>query len=527
MNSGDIPGTYPHPRPVAHSSPLIVVSNRGPFEHHRDESGALVRRPTGGGVAIALSSMMSRHDLTWIVGAMSEADRDLVSLGIRDFSLDNGHRLRFVSAAPPSFDLFYRVFCNPVLWFLQHSLWNLLGDRSDLQEGIVHAWENGYLPINRAFANAVIDEVDSTKGIARVMLHDYHLYVAPLFIRERRPNVLLQHFTHIPWPGPEAWSELPQPIVESICEGMLANDSVSFQTEQSKRDFLLTCLAYLRGVTVDLAETAIRYRGRSASVFVNPVSVDVFDLRWQLTSPGVGLYRAALADGRGLATIVRVDRLDPAKNILGGFEAFRLLLERRPEWRGRVRFLAFLVPSREAIPEYQRYKEKVFALIDEINRSYGTDRWRPVAVFHEENRPQALAGLSLYDVLLTNSLADGMNLVAKEGPVLNQRDGVVVLSTGVGAYQELGQAALGVEAEDIDGTAEALHRALLMSPEERRERAQAMRRIIARQDINRWAEVQMAAFREREAELRGWPSLLPARPASHGEPPALIAGGVP
>jgi len=527
VNSGDIPDTYLHPKPGAPSSPLIVVSNRGPFEHHRDEEGALVRRPTGGGVAIALSSMMSRHDLTWIVAAMSDADRDLMSLGVSEFSLDNGHRLRFVGTPSTSYDLFYRVFCNPVLWFLQHSLWHLLDGRPNLQQGIVHAWQNGYLPVNRAFADAVVDEVRRTKGVARVMLHDYHLYVAPLFIRERCPDVSLQHFTHIPFPGPDAWSALPQPIVESICEGMLANDSLSFQTAQSKRDFVLTCLAYLRGVDVDLAETAIRYRGRSTSVFTNPVSVDVFDLRRKLTSPGVGLYRAALKDSDGLATIVRVDRLDPAKNVVGGFEAFRLLLERHPEWRGRVRFLAFLVPSREAIPEYRRYRDEVFALIEEINARYGNDRWRPVTVFYEENRPQALAGLSLYDVLLTNSLVDGMNLIAKEGPVLNQRDGVVILSSGVGAYQELCQPALGVEAEDIDGTMEALHRALEMGPEERHERARAMRQIIARHDLTRWAEVQMAAFRDKEVKLLGRPGPLAVRPVSREEPPALIAGGVP
>ena len=520
MTPGDL-SEYPSAlrRPPRPAGRLIVVSNRGPFEHHRDEEGTLVRRPTGGGVAIALSSMMSRHDLTWVVGAMSEADRDLVSLGINEFSLHNGHRLRFVGAPPPAYDLFYRVFCNPVLWFLQHSLWRLLDGRANLQEDIVNAWENGYLPVNRAFAEAVLDEMDSANGSPRVMLHDYHLYVAPLFIRDRRPDVLLEHFTHIPWPGPHAWSALPQPIVESICEGMLANDSVSFQTEQSKRNFLLTCRAYLSAVNVDLSEAAVGYRGRSTSVFVNAVSVDVFDLRHQLTSPGVGLYRAALADIRGLATIVRVDRLDPAKNVLGGFEAFRLLLEKHPEWRDRVRFLAFLVPSREAIPEYRQYKEQVLALIEEINRRFGSDRWRPITVFYEENRPQALAGLSLYDVLLTNSLADGMNLVAKEGPVLNQRDGVVVLSTAVGAYQELQQGALGVEAEDIEGTTEALHRALSMAPEERRERASAMRQTIARHDINRWAEVQMAAFERRETKVAG----RPAHPVGW-RPPMLKRG---
>ena len=135
MNSGDIPGTYPHSKPAAPSSPLIVVSNRGPFEHYRDEDGALARRSAGGGVAVALSSMMSHHDLTWIVGAVTDADRDLVSLGMDEFSLDNGHRLRFVGAPPPSYDLFYRVFCNPVLWFLQHSLWHLLDGRPNLRAG--------------------------------------------------------------------------------------------------------------------------------------------------------------------------------------------------------------------------------------------------------------------------------------------------------------------------------------------------------------------------------------------------------
>jgi len=452
--------------------------------------------------------MMGHHDLTWVVGAVTDADREVVSLGER--------RLRFVAAPPTTYDLFYHVFCNPVLWFLQHSLWHLLDGRPYLEQDIVHAWEHGYLPVNQAFAEAVVDEVRNANGVARVMLHDYHLYAAPLFIRDRCPNVSLQHFTHIPWPGPEAWSALPQAIVESICEGMLANDSVSFQTEQSKRDFLLTCLTYLSGVSVDAAETVVQYRGRTVRTFANPMSVDVSDLRRQLVSPGVGLYRAALTDGAGLATIVRVDRLDPAKNILGGFQAFELLLEKHPEWVGRVRFLAFLVPSRDSISEYRRYRDEVFALIEGINRRHGSQHWRPISVFYEQDRPQALAGLSLYDVLIANSLADGMNLVAKEGPILNQRDGVVILSRGVGAYQELGKSALSVEARDIEGTAETLHTALRMQPEERSERARAMRQIIAHHDINRWAKVQLEAFEHRETEV----AVRPAQPT--GWHPAIL-----
>ena len=509
MTPGNLSGSLrPFSGPAGGSGRLIIVSNRGPFEHYRDQDGVLARRSAGGGVAVALSSIMGHHDMTWVVGAVTDADRELVSVGER--------RLRFVATPSATYDLFYGVFCNPVLWFLQHSLWHLLDGRPDLQQDIVHAWEHGYLPVNQAFAEAVVDEVRNANGAARVMLHDYHLYVAPLFIRDRCPGVSLQHFTHIPWPGAEAWSALPRAIVESICEGMLANDSVSFQTEQSKRDFLLTCGTYLSGVSVDAAREAVQYRGRTIRAFANPMSVDVSDLRRQSASPSVSHYRATLADSASPATIVRVDRLDPAKNILAGFQAFDMLLERHPEWVGRVRFLAFLVPSRDSISEYRQYRDEVFALIEDINRRHGSQHWRPISVFYEQDRPQALAGLSLYDVLIANSLADGMNLVAKEGPILNQRDGVVILSRGVGAYQELGKSALGVEARDVEGTAETLHTALTMAPEERRERARAMQQTIARHDINRWANVQLAAFEREETKV----AVRPAQPT--GWHPAIL-----
>ncbi len=524
MNSGD--PAYTSLRRISRPGPLIVVSNRGPFEHYRDDSGALARRPTSGGVAVALSSILGRQDLTWIVGAVGGVDRELVARDLRRFSFGRGHRLCFAAADSHSYDLFYRTFSNPILWFLQHSLWHLLDGRADLEEQIVRSWQDGYVPVNRAFADAVDEEIGTASGPARVMLHDYHLYLAPLFIRARHPEALLQHFNHIPWPGPDAWRALPEGIVARICEGMLANDSVAFQTEQSKRNFALTCLAHLPSVTVDLAETTVRYDGRSVAIFANPISVDVFDLRRQLVSPGVKSYREALAGDEDVKTVVCVDRLDPAKNVAGALKAFNLLLERSSEWIGKVRLLTFLVPSREAIPEYRTYRDEVFSLIDQINLRHGNKRWQPIRVFYEQNRTQALAGLSLYDVLIANSIADGMNLVVKEGPILNERDGVVVLSTAVGACRELGGVALTVEARDIEGTAEALRRALVMGAEERRERARGLRQTIARHDINRWLEVQMAAFRQPEAKPFA-PAPLLERPASLEEPPALIAGGIP
>ena len=519
-------GMIRQPQSAEPRNPLIIVSNRGPFEHYRDGNGALARRPAGGGVAIALSALLGRRELVWIAGAMTETDRELVSRGLDRATLENGHQLRFVAAPVDSFDLFYRTFSNPVLWFLQHSLWHLLDGRAGLQQQIAQSWEDGYLPANEAFADAVVEEIGTIRGVPRVMFHDYHLCLAPRYVRSLCPEALLQHFIHIPWPGPEAWEVLPRFMVRAMCEGLLANDSVFFQTSESRQNFVLTCLAYLPGAFADLTDSALTYRGRSIGIAVNPVSVDVFDLRRQLASPVVMSYQGALAGAEGLSTIVRVDRLDPSKNILVGFQAFELLLERHPEWIGRVRFLAFLVPSRDGIPEYQRYRDEVLSLIREINSRYGSGGWQPIALYHEENRPQALAGLSLYDVLIANSLADGMNLVVKEGPIINQRDGVVVLSTRAGAFQELSGGALAIEPEEIDGTAEALQRALVMSAEERRERALTLRRAVARHDVNRWLEVQMAAFKERRpAQALPLAPLMP--PPSRQEPPALIVGGIP
>ena len=525
MNSG-VPA-YTSLRRISRPGPFIVVSNRGPFEHYRDDSGALARRPTSGGVAVALSTILGRQDLTWVVGAVGDVDRELVAHDLRRFSFGSGHRLCFATTDSHSYDLFYRTFSNPILWFLQHSLWHLLDGRADLAEQIARSWKEGYVPVNRAFADAVDEEIGAASGPPRVMLHDYHLYLAPLFIRQRHPEALLQHFNHIPWPGPDAWRVLPEGIVARICEGMLANDSVAFQTEESKRNFGLTCLAYLPGTTVDLAETAVFYRGRSVAIFANPISVDVFDLRRKLISPEVRAYQETLAGDPDVKTIVCVDRLDPAKNVAGALKAFELLLERSPELNGKVRMLAFLVPTREAIPEYRTYRDGVFSLVDEINLRYGNGRWRPITVFYEQNRTQALAGLSLYDVLIANSIADGMNLVVKEGPILNERDGVVILSTAVGAAQELAAAALTIRAEDTEGTAEAFSRALLMDAEERRQRARLLRQTIARHDINRWLEVQMASFREPVATRFPAPAPMLGRPASREEPPALIAGGIP
>jgi trehalose 6-phosphate synthase len=203
--------------------------------------------------------------------------------------------------------------------------------------------------------------------------------------------------------------------------------------------------------------------------------------------------------------------MDPAKNILLGFEAFDLLLETNPELAGRARFLAFLVPSRQSVPEYRAYREEVFEAVRDINQRWGTKHWRPIEVFYEHNYDQALAGLSMYDVLLVNSLSDGMNLVSKEGALVNERDGVLVLSRAAGVFHELGDAALPIEPKDVTGTAQALADALAMPTEERRQRAARLRAAVEANDLSLWFERQLADLQTIAVESRSV-----ARRNSHG-----------
>jgi len=462
---------------------LIMASNRGPLAHHVDGNGELCTRGNPGGVATALSALTADVPLTWFANVMGEGDRVLAETG-EAIGLGQEKRLRLVAPDRESNDLFYGTFCNPTLWFLHHNLWDRM-ERSYSARELRNAWEHGYLTVNQTFAEAIVAELDRARGHASVMLHDYHFYAAPLFIRNLRPHAALQQFIHIPWPEPDAWSQLPRDIVQSICEGLLANDSVVFQTEQYAEHFVATCEAYLATRTTPLLDGVV-YRGRRTRVWANPVSVDIWDLRSRLAQPKAQEARARLEAKAGERTIVRVDRLDPSKNVAGGFRAYGRLLEQHPEWRGKVRFLAFLVPSRTAIPEYRHYEAETFAEVTAINRRYGTLDWTPITLFYEQNRAQALAALSLYDVLLVNPLVDGLNLVSKEGPVLNERDGVLVLSSTAGSFAELQGGAIAVDPFDIEAGADALHQALSMDDGERRERAQRLRSAIFRHDLARW-----------------------------------------
>jgi len=428
----------------------------------RDASGARVERRGGGGLVTALRGLVAHHDVTWIASAITEEDRRVAAEGGSDGVV-------LVAHDELAYDRYYNAIANPLLWFAQHSLWPH-GAAPELDVETHRAWSEGYVRVNENFAAAVVAQMDNTPTAA-VLFHDYHLYLAPALVRAARPHAMLAHFVHIPWPVD--WSVLPDAWRRAVHEGLLANDVVAFHTDRWAQNFLRSC--------DDVLGPGARPR-----VTHHPISIDVSEFEALATSDEVRARESEIAAGRREKLIVRVDRVDPSKNVVRGFHAFGLFLELHAEWRGRVSLLALLDPSRETIPEYVAYRAAVDAAARAVNERFATDDWLPVDLRIADDFLQSVAAYKQYDVLLVNAVYDGMNLVAKEAPLVNVRDGVLVLSENAGADAELGEWAVGVNPFDVLGQAEALHEALSMPAEERARRATELKAQVRANDVGRW-----------------------------------------
>lgn len=451
---------------------LLVVANRPPVTY---ENGVAKRGV--GGLVTALAGLIAHHDVTWIASAMSDEDRAIAAERPGSFAetTRDGHvyRLRLVAHDPPAYELFYNVVANPALWFIQHRLpMRALG--GEFRE----AWDEGYVPVNAAFAEATIEELDRDPGAA-VLFHDYHLYLAPALVRAARPDVVSSHFIHIPWPEPEAWSPLSPELTTTIHEGLLANDVVGFHTERWRRDF---CDCVERFVPGGIGATR---------VVAHPIGVDPAEFERRADDPVVLERQAEIEARRPEQLVLRVDRVDPSKNIVRGFEAFGLLLERHPELHGRVGFLALLAPSREDIPEYAEHARAIEAAAAAVNERFARDGWTPVELDIADDFPRSLAGYKEFDVLLVNAVFDGLNLVSKEAFLLNTRDGVLVLSENAGSHEELSEWAVTVDPFDVSAQADALYEALTLPADERHRRAEAIRARVRAHDIRKWMDAQL------------------------------------
>jgi trehalose 6-phosphate synthase len=477
--------------------PLVLVSNRGPVTFQEDGS---VKRGTGG-LVTALTGLASHRDAVWIASALTEADARKASEEGGAFTVRSPaggeYQVRLVVSDPDAYDRFYNIFANPMLWFIQHYLWDL-SNAPDVRRNEVEAFEYGYNVVNEDLATAVIEEIEGEDEPV-VMVHDYHLYTLPALVRRARPDAFLHHFVHIPWTQSDAWRVLPGRIREELYHGLLANDIIGFHTSSYRRNFL-QCCRDLMGLEVDFDEGVVQFEDREIWVRSYPLPIDAKALFGVAASEGVARHEEELLHRRRDHLILRVDRADLSKNVLRGFSSFDLFLEQHPEFRERVTFIAQLMPSRTDVPEYAEYLERIEALVAVVNHRHGTPDWMPIQLKLRDDLEEAVAAYKHYDVLLVNAMFDGMNLVAKEGPMVNERDGVSILSENTGAHEELGDCALTVNPFDIQALADSIHAALTMAPEERARRLRGLKEIVTARDPGDWIDEQLADVRAKAAQ---------------------------
>jgi trehalose 6-phosphate synthase len=475
---------------------LIVVSNRGPASYARDGEGRRIAKRGGGGLVTALRGLLDRHDVTWIASAITPEDRVVCSendgRAFEERSREGSpFRLRLVGHPPQAYDWYYNVVSNPTLWFLQHYLWDLK-EAPNLDQGLHYAWEKGYVAVNRGFAEAVVDELAAAPD-ATVFFHDYHLYLAPQFVRAERPDAVLQQFVHVPWAQADYWHVLPLAIRQEIHEGILANDVIGFHTLRWRRNFLRCCEDFLRA-DCDYDAGVVHWDNRDVRVTANPISVDPREFEELAESEGVLASEQALLRNRPEKLVLRVDRTDPSKNVVRGFRAFELFLDDHPEWHARAGMLALLDPSRQDIPEYAEYLGAIQREARRVNDRYVSEGWAPIELRISDDFFGSVAAYKQYDVLLVNAVFDGLNLIAKEAPLVNTQDGVLILSENAGAHDELGEFAISVNPFDVAGQAEAIYAALMLGSEERRRRLEGIGRRIRAHDLDAWLETELAAL---------------------------------
>lgn len=481
--------------------PLIVASNRGPVTFTEQADGHFTSNQGSGGLVTAVSAVLQEHQAIWIAAAMTGGDRARVKKAdadgdklINPEGSDNKFKLRFVVADPDAYNKYYNEISNPLLWFLQHYLWDT-PRAPDITHETWDAWRNGYVKVNQMFAEEVLIACENADSDHEpiIMLQDYQLYLCGQMIREQRPNATIQHFVHIPWPDPDYWRLLPMEMRQAICEGLLGCDIVGFQTSNHVRSFMYTCEAYVPGCSIDYTNQIVHWNGRTIQVRAYPISIDTEAVRKTAYSQEARAYERYLPTHWNEFTILRTDRAEPSKNIIRGFLAYDRFLEVHPEFRDRVNFIAVTQPSRMDVEEYRDYLDDVSAIVGRINAKYANVEtgWQPIQLIMGEKYARVLAAMKWYDLLMVNSLMDGMALVAKEGALVNERSGVLLLSEGAGAVEQLGEHALVVAPADIEGTANAIYEALSMPIAERHRRSLALKRAIESEDVMVWFRDQL------------------------------------
>jgi trehalose 6-phosphate synthase len=456
----------------------VLVSNRGPLAFHF-EDGQPVAGEVAGGLAGSLRPMVVGTGATWVACTMSDADRAAAEAGLMT---DDDLRIELVDPEPEIYNLAYNVVSNAMLWFCHHHLFDA-ARRPRPDHRWTEAWD-AYRELNQLFAQRVA-KIAPEGG--RVLVQDYHLALMGSELATLRPDLHSVHFTHTPFADPSVLRMLPTAVGSELLEAMAGFGSCGFHTARWAD-------AYSAG------QAMVGRDGKRGSerprTFVSPLTTDPDRLRASAADPAVASALTRIEEQIGGAdrqVIVRVDRLELSKNLLRGFWAFDELLEQQPHRQERVVHVALAYPTRQGLPEYLAYQNEVESTVERINQRWGTPGWTPIVLEVEDDYMRSLAALSRYDVLLVNPVRDGLNLVAKEGPLINTRNGVVALSREAGAFDELAPAVLEINPFDVSGTAAVLAQALDMPLDERVARSEELRRLILSRRPIDWLDDQLAA----------------------------------
>ncbi|MBI4813690.1 MAG: trehalose-6-phosphate synthase [Methanobacterium sp.] len=470
---------------------LIVVSNRGPVEFHKKNSKVEMKRGAGGLVSTLLPIMETLNGV-WIASAMTPGDVE-VAKRFPDNKVpipeeDPKFWVPFVVVDQRRYECYYSVISNPLLWFVQHYMWNSPYTPT-IDDKIHQSWEQGYRYMNQKFAEKVLKESEKNEKEPLIMLQDYHLYLCPTYIRKKLKDTFLSQFIHIPWPQSEYFSIIPEYMRKEIIEGLLSNNLLGFHLPRYVTNFIQTCEEYADEVDYD--NGIIWHNGMATHVKSYTISVDYEGIKALARSPGVLEKEKFIKEIKGdYFLFYRTDRIDLSKNIIRGFEAYELFLHKYPQYHGKVKFLTTGKPTRQQIREYHNYYYDVIEIIENINVKYATDDWKPIEWIFKADYNLVVAAFKNYDCLIVNPIADGMNIVPKESSAVNECQGSVILSEKAGCFEELEEHVLAVNPYDISQTAEAYHQAIQMSEKERHRRLDNLKDIVAKRTIYHWISEQ-------------------------------------
>ncbi|WP_331275708.1 trehalose-6-phosphate synthase [Methanobacterium veterum] len=466
---------------------LIIASNRSPVEFFYEDNDEIGMKIGAGGIVPTLLPFMEKNGGTWVASAMTDADMEMagrfpenkIPIPLEEPRLN----VQLIRLDREKYNEFYNSFHNPFLWFIYHYLWNLTYT-PEIDDSLHHAWQS-YQYVNQRFAEKIIKEVNLSDKEPLIMLQDTHLQTCPAYIREKFDDIFLSQFIHIPWPHPDYFNIYPRYIRKFIIEGLLSNNHLGFHTKKYVKNFLMTCEKYAD--EVDFKNNIVHYNGRETFVKNYPISVDTKKLNEFAKSDEVLKQEQYVKKIKGNNFLIyRTERTDPSKNIIRGFKAYDLFFQKHPEFKGKVTFFITGVTTRENVKEYRDYKTNVNNIITEINAKYSKDGWKPIVPHFDAEYSLVTAAFKNYDCLLINSINDGMNIVPKEGSIVNENDGILIISETTGAYDELKENAININALDITETADAIYKAVAMKHDQRKKRLNGLKNTICHYDVYRW-----------------------------------------